>query len=204
MYVPDAFAQHDRAAVFDLMREHSFALLVSQLDGQPFATHLPLLVDEQAPPEGQLIGHVARSNPQWTQLDGQDVLAVFSGPHAYVSPTWYEEPNVVPTWNYLAVHVYGRCQLVADDEAVDLLGAFVDTYERSLPSPWQMDGASSFVRKLSQAVVGFRVAITRIEAKWKLGQNHSAKRREKVAEHLAASADPDAQSIARLMRETLA
>ncbi len=205
MYVPAAFAQSDRKVLLDFLRQHSFALLVSQFDGEPFATHLPLLVDEAPPPHGQLIGHMARANPQWKQLDGQDVLVVFSGPHAYVSPTWYEADNVVPTWNYLAVHAYGRCRLVDDDvELATILENYVTTYERAMPAPWQLDSRSEFVRKLALAVVGFRIELTRLEGKWKLGQNHPAERREKVAAHLAASSDAEAQAVAKLMRATIA
>lgn len=204
MYVPTAFAQPDRAAIFNLLRAHSFAVLVSQLDGRPFATHLPLLIRDDAPPEGQLTGHLARANPQWRELAGQEVLAVFSGPHAYVSPTWYEEPDVVPTWNYVAAHVYGRCELI--DDAGELLGVladYVSTYERASPNSWQFDPASPYIQKLAQAVVGFRIVITRLEAKWKLGQNHPPQRRENAARYLAASDDAESRQIASLMGATI-
>src|SRR5580658_7964071 len=115
MYVPAHFSQTDSTRLFDFMEQNSFGLLVSQLGGEPFATHLPLLLDRQAGPSGTLIGHVARANPHWQTTD-RNVLAIFSGPHAYISPSWYEADNVVPTWNYLAVHVYGRLE-IEDDHA---------------------------------------------------------------------------------------
>src|SRR5262245_51222170 len=118
MYVPPAFQESDRSKLFDFVEAHSFGLLVSQLDGQLFATHLPLLVDRHSAAQGRLVGHVARANPQWRELADQQVLVVFSGPHAYVSPRWYEAENVVPTWNYVAVHAYGRCQLIDDPAAL--------------------------------------------------------------------------------------
>src|SRR5438874_6033211 len=104
MYIPHAFAETDRTRLHDFIEQHSFGLLVSQFDGQPFASHLPFLLERTAGPKGCLIGHMARANPQWQQLGGQSGLAIFSGPHVYVSPTWYESEQVVPTWNYVAVH----------------------------------------------------------------------------------------------------
>src|SRR4051812_36029868 len=102
MYVPTAFAETDPAKLHDFIEAHSFGLLVSAPGGVPVATHLPLLLERSTGPHGCLVGHVARANPQWEGLDGKPVLAVFSGPHAYVSPAWYESENVVPTWNYVA------------------------------------------------------------------------------------------------------
>src|SRR5262245_55708329 len=104
MYIPTAFAETDPGTLFGFIEAYSFGLLVSTHQGGPFASHLPLLLEREAGPHGTLLGHMARANPQWHDLDGQEVLAVFSGPHAYVSPTWYESEQVVPTWNYVAVH----------------------------------------------------------------------------------------------------
>jgi transcriptional regulator len=204
MYVPTAFRQTDRAELFEFIKDHSSGLLISRLAGEPYATHLPLVVHEGAGPTGRLLGHVARANPQWHELDGQQVLVAFSGPHAYVSPTWYESHDVVPTWNYVAVHVYGRCQLVDDEQVVaGILAEFVATYERRMPAPWTPDLDSPSFRKLARAVVGFQISITSLEGKWKLGQNHPAERRRKVARRLEASNDPSSQAIARLMSKTL-
>ncbi len=146
---------------------------------------------------------MARANPQWRELAGQSILAVFTGPHAYVSPTWYEGGNVVPTWNYTAVHVYGRAEIV-DDEAslLRIVAATVHTYEQTLASPWQFDTESSFTRRLLEATVGFRITIERIEGKWKLGQNQTVVRRTNAAGHLAEQGDPQSHAIARLMLAT--
>ena len=111
MYIPAHFAETDRTKLFDFIERHSFGLLVSQLNGEPYATHLPLLLDRHSGPWGTIVGHMARANPHWQTTDRQ-ALVVFSGPHVYVSPTWYEAENVVPTWNYVAVHAYGAFQLV--------------------------------------------------------------------------------------------
>src|SRR5208337_114744 len=130
MYVPPSFSEIDRAKLFDFIDQHNFGLVVSQRDGGPFATHLPLLLDRQSGPLGTLFGHVARANPQW-QAPDRGVLVVISGPHAYVSPSWYEAQNVVPTWNYVAVHVYGLLHLVEDcDRTLKALRDLVLLHEK--------------------------------------------------------------------------
>ncbi len=204
MYVPPAFQGPEQEQLFDFIEAHSFGLLVSQVAGEPFATHLPLLLARDVAPHGRLIGHLARANPHWQNLVGQPVLAVFSGPHAYISPTWYEAESVVPTWNYVAVHATGHCELVEDEAATSqVLTDYVAFYERSMPRPWTIDMGTDFASRLARQVVAFRVDVEKLEGKWKLGQNHAVERREKVARHLASSESPDAQEIARLMRETI-
>jgi transcriptional regulator len=204
MYVPPHFAENDPATLFDFIEANSFGLLVSQADGRPFASHLPLLLDRHAGPHGAVRGHVARANPQWRTAAGQEVLAVFTGPHAYVSPTWYEAERVVPTWNYVAVHAYGTLHLVEEHDALmGIVRDMVRYYERSLPRPWDFDPAGEYANKMLQGIVGFRVEITRIEGKWKLGQNHPEERREKAARALEQAADVDSRAVAELMRRTI-
>lgn len=203
MYIPSAFAETDAAKLFDFIEANSFGLLVSHLDGQFFATHLPLLLDRDGKPRGNVLGHMARANPQWRELSGQDVMVVFNGPHVYISPTWYESENVVPTWNYVAAHVYGKCELVDDQETAAIVERYVSFYERSMPRPWTIDTRQPFFEKLVRMVVGFRVEIARVEGKFKLNQNHPVERREKVVRHLSAQDNADAQAIARLMADTL-
>ena len=126
MYVPAAFAETDTAKLHEFMRRNSFAVLTSNGEGGLVASHLPLLLDADAGPNGHLLGHMARANPQWRDVRGE-VMAVFSGPHAYVSPSWYEEEGTVPTWNYVAVHAYGTFHLVEDrDGLLDILRRSVD------------------------------------------------------------------------------
>jgi len=202
MYIPTVFRVEDRERLHDFMEAHSFALLISTLDGVPFATHLPLLLERNAGPHGCLVGHIARANPQWRQLHGQQVLVVFAGPHTYVSPTWYEDDNVVPTWNYAAVHAYGTCSVIDDPEAVmRAVASLVAIYEGTRPQPWPFDPSSAFAQSRVGAIVGFRVEISRLEGKWKLNQNQPQERRDRVARVLAQSTDPDARAIARLMTE---
>jgi transcriptional regulator len=200
MYIPAAFQETDRGRLHDFIEANSFGLLISIHGGEPFATHLPFLLERHTGPHGTLGGHMARANPHWQGLDGRDVLAVFSGPHAYVSPTWYAAENVVPTWNYVAVHAYGTCRLVQDRDALAaILTSTVGTYERTMPNPWRVATDTEFFQKMVRAVVGFRVELTRLEGKAKLSQNHPQERRERVMRALAVSADPGAREIARLM-----
>jgi transcriptional regulator len=202
MYVPPAFEESDPTKLFDFIEANSFGLLVSHLKKELYASHLPLVLNRGIEPSGQLTGHMARANPQWREISGQDVLTVFSGPHAYISPTWYQAENVVPTWNFVAVQVYGKCEVLDDERATaQILEDYVSTYERRMPSPWLIDPTTAFFRKMAKMVVAFRINIRRIEGKWKLGQNHPAERREKVARKLAESEDFNSREIARLMAQ---
>ena len=204
MYVPAHFAETDPATLHDFIERHSFGLLVSQVEGVPFATHLPLLLDRDAGPHGTLVGHVARANPHWRELVGQTALAIFSGPHAYISPTWYESENVVPTWNYVAVHAYGPVELVEDRDAVlDIVRRSVKVYESGMPRPWALGEMSTFLDRMLSQIVGVRIAIERIEGKWKLNQNHPVERRKKVVDALTEQGGADALAIAAMMRGML-
>lgn len=204
MYVPPPFTETDSARLFDFVEANSFGLLVTSADGQIVATHLPLLLKRDIGPSGRLVGHMARANPAWQAMPGREALCVFSGPHAYISPTWYEADNVVPTWNYVAVHVYGTCRIIDEaDATAEIVADYVSTYERSLPAPWKLDRRTSYFREMVKLVVGFEIDISRIEGKWKLSQNHPRQRRERVARRLAESADASAREIGRLMDQTL-
>jgi len=203
MYVPAAFAEADTVRLHEFMLRHSFAVLTSHGDDGLIASHLPLLLDPGAGLHGHLLGHMARANPQWKSVKGE-VLAVFSGPHAYVSPSWYEEAGTVPTWNYVAVHASGTFRLVEDrDGLLEILRRSVLAYEGPRPVPWTFDESEPHVEGLLGAIVGFRIEIARLEGKWKLSQNHSEERRRKVIRALAARTDDDSQAIAAMMRGTL-
>ena len=200
MYTPAAFNELDVAKLQALIERYSFGLLISQHDGSPLATHLPLLLDRSAGPQGTLLGHMARANPQWQQAEGQTVLAVFSGPHAYISPTWYAATDVVPTWNYVAVHVYATFRAIHDDPTLrQIVQDMVKAYEATMPTPWTFKADSDFIENMLKGIVGFRLEIARIEGKLKLSQNQPQERQEKVVRHLSASGDQNAQEVAALM-----
>ncbi len=204
MYVPPHFAESDPAALHAFIERHSFGLLVSPVGDAPFATHLPFLLDRAAGPHGTLIGHMARANPHWRELAGRTALAVFSGPHAYISPTWYEAASVVPTWNYAAAHATGRAELVDDRDALlEIVQRSVAVYEAGRPKPWTLDSSGPFLERLLDQIVGFRLPIDRLEGKWKMSQNHPAERREKVIRALEAQGGENAVAVAAMVRATL-
>jgi transcriptional regulator len=193
----------DTARLHEFMRRHSFAVLTSHGEAGLVASHLPLLLDADAGPHGQLLGHMARANPQWRGVRGE-VMVVFSGPHAYVSPSWYEEPGTVPTWNYVAVHAYGTFHVVEHPEGLlDILRRLVLTYESPRSEPWSFDESEPQIQRMLKAIVGFRIEITRLEGKWKLNQNHPEERRRRVVRALTARPDADSQAIAALMSQDL-
>jgi len=204
MYIPTAFAESDLTRLHDFIEQHSFGLLVSQVEGLPFATHLPFLLERTAGPQGTLVGHMARANPQWREAAGQTALAIFSGPHVYISPTWYETEQVVPTWNYTAVHVYGRVEVLDDKDALgDIVQEMVRFYEQAMPRPWLFDGSGTYGERRLAQIVGFRIVIDKIEGKWKLNQNHPAEHRKKVVRALRERGDDNAQAIAAMMQAML-
>jgi len=205
MYTPSSFRVDDRPVLHAFMERYSFATLCSSTNDEQEATHLPLLLDRDHGPHGHLIGHMARANPQWKHAAGSQVMAIFHGPHAYISPTWYESNETVPTWNYAAVHVYGTFQLIEDHTRLrQIVERTVDVYERSMPRPWSMDVVPpDTVDKLLLGIVGFEIVIDRLEGKWKLNQNHPVERREKVIRALTATGRPDDAAVADLMRRQI-
>ncbi len=156
------------------------------------ATHLPMLVDVAPAPHGKLVGHVARANPQWKTSSAEvEGLAIFQGPQAYITPSWYatkrETGKVVPTWNYVAIHAYGRLRFVEDaDELLGIVTRLTDTQEKSRAAPWAVsDAPPDFVRAQLKGIVGIEMTITKIQGKWKMSQNRNAPDRQGVAEGLA-------------------
>lgn len=198
LYVAPAFAPTDPALALRVIDEHPFAILVTPLAGEPQITHLPLLRDG----DDALVGHVARGNPHWRALGSADSVAVFAGPHAYVSPTWYEAPEAaVPTWNYVTVHVAGRARLVADRDVVErLMAHMVERFEGTADAAWRfaLDGPRRAA--MLGGIVAFRLPMTRVTAKLKLSQNRTPSDAGRVADALAASPDADARRTAAWMR----
>jgi transcriptional regulator len=205
MYIPKAFYVSDQQVLGEFIERHSFATLVSMVDGKPFATHLPLLLDRMRSTYGTLLGHVARANPQWHAFDGQqEALAIFQGPHAYVSPSWYATSPAVPTWNYTAVHVYGVPRVIDDEHAfADLLDRLIAFYEAGMPTPWPGILPADFRATLMKGIVGFVMDIDRIEGKFKLSQNRSREDQRRVVEHFERSADPIERALAELSQQHL-
>ncbi len=205
MYTPSAFAVLDRDSLHSFIEAHTFATVVSS-DGEiTDASHLPLLLNRDVGEHGQLVGHFAKANPHWKNLDGRSVLAIFHGPHAYISPTWYAERNVVPTWNYVAVHARGTLRLEHDrDRLLGIVRQTVEVYESTMPTPWQLESTEpNFIDGLLGGIVGFTIEIDQLEGKWKLNQNHSDERRQKVIAGLRTRSDSGSTQIADRMEASL-
>jgi transcriptional regulator len=202
MYIPSFTAVTDPALLHDLMRQFSFATLVTAHEGRPFATHLPFLVNPEDGELGTLVAHMARANPQWREFaDGNEALVIFQGPHTYVSPSWYEEEVSVPTWNYAVAHAYGVPRVITDAERVRAtLRALVDVHEEGFDEPWTMDLPEEYLQGQLRAIVAFEVPITRLEGKVKLSQNRSAEDQRRVRDQLATRPDTNAQSVRAMMQ----
>jgi transcriptional regulator len=199
MYLPAHFREDDLPTLRAFIRDHSFGILVTQHEGAPFATHLPFLYDEYPGPYGTLRGHIALGNHQWQDFDGeQEALAIFSGPHAYITPSWYEVELSVPTWNYAAIHAYGILQRITDQaELYDLLKALIQLHESQFEQPWTYPLPQEYLHKMMKGVVGFTMPIMRLEGKFKMSQNRTPSERSRVIAELQATH----HDVARIMAE---
>jgi transcriptional regulator len=200
MYVPKEFAAPNDEAAWAAVAAAPFGLLITASDGQPAVTHLPFLVAKGETGAWQLSAHLAVANPHAEAVRaGADVLCVFNGPHAYVSPTWYGGPGV-PTWNYVAVHVRGRARTMDDAALAGLLRALSAVYEGDGPGAWTpaVMGEKALAG-LRRAIVGFTVEVAGIEAKFKLSQNRPAADRARVVTRFQAAGTPDTAALAELM-----
>lgn len=196
MYIPACNRKEERVLLLEAMRANSFALLCGPAKPPLTATHLPLTILDEGP-HGVLEGHFAQANPQASTLAGEQVLVVFSGPHAYVSPRLYEKASV-PTWNYIAVHAYGRLELLEDDATKEaMLAGMFAVYEPESAALWAGLGSRERAAML-RGIVGFRIAIERIEGKFKLSQNRPPVDRQSVRDRFAAG-NEDERALAAWM-----
>ena len=199
MYIPEHFRVRDHADAIAFMRANPFVILVSNTSDGPFATHLPVVIREH---ENQLIlrGHVARANPHWRYLEtDQNCLTIFHGPHAYISPSNYATREVVPTWNYGAVHAYGKARTFpAPEDLLSILHELIPTFEAAYAEQWESLSQAYRERMLSH-IVGFEIAVTRLEAKFKLSQNRTKEEQQNIIESLRASGDTAVSGTSQLM-----
>lgn len=204
MYLPKHFEQHDALQLQALMREHPLATLVSTGAEGLTADHVPLEYHPDAGPHGTLLGHVARANPLWQQARGLPVLAVFSGPQSYITPSWYATKalthKVVPTWNYSVVHAHGPLEVMDDAPWLHgLVSRLTQHHEAARAQPWAVsDAPADFVQQMLRAIVGIRIPLTRLVGKWKISQNRDAADRQGVAHGLNADGVPPGQ-VTRLV-----
>ncbi|REK76890.1 FMN-binding negative transcriptional regulator [Paenibacillus paeoniae] len=201
MYIPSHFKIEDPEEVYAVIRENSFATLFSQHNGEPFASHLPLLLDQE---NKYLYGHFARSNSQYKDISNQNVLTIFHGPHCYISPSWYETEIAVPTWNYVTVHVYGEVILIDDEkELMNSLHEMTMKYEAPDSRYQFQDIDTDFIAGMSKGIQGFKIRMNKIEGKAKLSQNHSLQRQELVMKQLEQIKNGHESKIASLMKTNL-
>ncbi len=194
MYVPKVFAVEDLVRLQDFIEEFSFATIVTQRDGDLTASHLPFLLDRSVAPYGALRAHMAIRNPQVKDLQsGSQALVIFQGPHTYVSPSWYVQPENVPTWNYTAVHAYGVPRIGDRTAMIALLKDLTRQHEKSLEQPWDFDPDAAWIQKLLPEIAAFEIRIEKLQGKFKLNQNRTAADRDGVIEALSGS------EIAKLM-----
>jgi transcriptional regulator len=201
VYIPEHFRNEDRATAVTFMRANPFAILVSNSDDGPFATHVPVVIQES---QDQLVirGHVAKANPHWRYLQSDPMcLMIFHGPHSYISPSNYDTRENVPTWNYGAVHIYGKATTFAEPEQLlnllhDLIPTFDATYERQWATL-----SEAYRQRMLTHIVGFEIVVTKLEAKFKLSQNRTRNEQQHIIDSLRQAPDTAVSGTARLMCE---
>ncbi len=204
MYTPPAYAESNTALLHERMREWSFATLVTHGRDGLNATHLPFLLDAGTGPLGRLTTHLARANPQYQDLrEGAPALVVFQGPHAFVSPSWYENQHTFPTWNYTAIHARGATELVEDADAIhEILRRTVRRYDTPLGGNWDLEAMpADYTRLRMRAIVGLHIPIERLEGKMKLNQDKTVADRLGVIAALERLGDPQSLAVAGLIRQ---
>jgi transcriptional regulator len=200
MYIPKYAENNDVSAIIDFIKHHAFGILVSQSEKKLVATHIPLQFSSD---NTKLFGHISKANRQWKNFDNtSEVLAIFTGPHAYISSSWYDHENV-PTWNYIAAHVYGKISIIEGEELYQSLKRLTDKYEATSSKPISIEAMSQeYVRKSIQGLVGFEIVITNIEATYKLSQNRDQKNHQKIIQELEKRQDESSLKVAEEMRRT--
>lgn len=205
MYSQPAFLETDLSSLHELMQSARLANIITMTDAGLMATPLPMLLAPEEGPFGTLYGHLARANTQWSTAPITDAMALFMGPDAYISPSWYaskqEHHKVVPTWNYITVHAYGPIEFFEDEERLrGIVSKLTDHHEQARPAPWAVtDAPKKFIDSMLKAIIGIRLPITRLEGKRKMSQNRPEKDRQGVAANLAQSPLAADQDVAKLI-----
>lgn len=199
MYTPKNFQKNDRAEIANFIRHNSFGVLVSQTSGKLWGTHIPMELSDD---ETRLQSHISKANPQWKSFSSnEEVMAIFSGPHAYISSSWYDHENV-PTWNYIAAHVYGTIRIIEGDELFQSLKTMVDRYEKKSERPVAVEKMSTeYVEREMRGIVGFEILITDIKVTYKLSQNRDAKNHEAIIHQLEKRDEGNDSLVAEAMRK---
>ncbi|TMU56990.1 FMN-binding negative transcriptional regulator [Flagellimonas algicola] len=200
MYIPHYYKNENLAEIKEFLNHNSFGILVNQLDGRPWATHIPLELDRTEEGKDVLVSHISKANPQWKSFESNtEVLCIFNGPHAYVSSSWYQEEEV-PTWNYIAVHVYGKVKILNEDETMASLHKLVDKYEKGSKNPLSLSDLSPKTLRQVKGIVAFQIEITEIQAAYKLSQSRPQDH-PKIIEELGERVDYGSKAIADQMKK---
>lgn len=202
MYIHPLNKWEDEPEIVDFIRKNAFATLISQVEGKPWATHLPFVLGQNESDEAILSGHLAKANPQWKSIsEHQDVLVIFQGPHAYISSSWYNHENV-PTWNYLAVQVHGKIRLIEGEELINHLKSLTDIYEEGRPNRVRVETMTeSYVASQLKALVGFEIKIEEVKASAKLSQNRDNVNYHHIVEKLDESENHLDKAVASEMKK---
>ena len=201
MYIPKFFKVDDIEKAKAFIHENGFGILINQVDGKPWATHIPLVIETSSNNKSILFGHIAKANNQWKAFqEDQEVLVIFQGPHSYISSSWYDHENV-PTWNYTAVHVYGKIKITDTETLYKQLSKLVDKYETGNENPVSVSKMSaSMVENQMNAIVGFEIHITEIQAAEKFSQNRDQKNYTNIIAELEKKGDVDSLKVAAEMK----
>jgi transcriptional regulator len=201
MYIPNIYKNENKDNIQNFIHENGFAILINQTNGKLWATHIPLLLEKNSSNKDILAGHISKLNPQGESFKNNDeVLVVFSGSHSYISSSWYDHENV-PTWNYIAVHVYGKVKILNHNETVLHLKKMVDKYEANSENPVRVENLSEKTMRESQGVIAFEIEITSIEAVKKLSQNRDAKNYKNIISELEKTNENQSIAIANEMKK---
>jgi len=202
MFIAKENRNTDLNEIRNFLKGNSFSILISQHDGRSWATHIPLELDTDKEGNDILNGHLARGNPQWKEFESHpEVLAIFNGPNAYISSSWYDHENV-PTWNYIAVHIYGKIRIVDGAELLELLKKQVDKHEKASAHPVSVDRMSkSYVEKEIKGIVGFQIKIEEVQATYKLSQNRDIPNQQNIIIELEKRGDVHSLNIAKEMKK---
>ena len=199
MYIPHHYKNEDIEELKDFLKENSFGILINQVEGKPWATHIPLELDIDKDGNDILVSHIARANPQWQYFrENDDVLCVFNGPHSYISSSWYKEEEV-PTWNYIAVHVYGKIKILSEKEVLESMYKLVDKYEAHSKNPISLDNLSKKTLRQIKGVVGFQISIDTLQAAYKLSQGREHDH-PKIISGLESRHNLNSKEIAKIMK----
>ncbi|MEA1786045.1 FMN-binding negative transcriptional regulator [Arenibacter sp. GZD96] len=201
MYIPSYYKNENLSEVKDFLVKHSFGILVNNVDGKPWATHIPLELNKDSDGNDILVGHISKANPQWHYFKPtEEVLCIFNGPHSYISSSWYKEEEV-PTWNYIAVHVYGKLSIQDETHVLKSMHKLVDKYEKNVKDPISVHHMSPSTIQQVKGVVGFEITITSIQASYKLSQTRPQDH-AKIIQELKETRDPGAHAIAQAIKKS--